>query len=187
MGTFSSGPGSMLSLGKIHYMGIATHIALVGKPGDSAQDRSLTRDSITLQEQAGKAEDDFASWPALPPCGNPCYGSLPGREGRRKFLSAPRSTMVMIVITEPFLPPMPLLPWIRKRLWVKASAASWLLPHDSAPNLSQGLSVQRNWEERFPWIPLLYTRYSTNGGLTQFSLGLCCSLLHPERSRPLAS
>lgn len=43
VGTFSSGPGSMLNLGEIHYMGIAIHTALVGNPGDSAQDRSLSR------------------------------------------------------------------------------------------------------------------------------------------------
>lgn len=78
---FSSGPGSMLSLGEIHYMGIATHTALGGKPGDSAQDRSLTRRFHHPAGAGRKAEDDFASWPALPPCGSPCYDSLPGREG----------------------------------------------------------------------------------------------------------
>lgn len=108
-------------------------------------------------------------------------------------MPAPRSTMVMILIAEPFLPPMPPLPRVslaflgKKKALGEGSVASWPSPQDWALNLSHELSVQRNWEERFPWIPLLCTRYSPNGGLTQFSLGLCCSLLHPERSRPLAS
>lgn len=161
-----------------------------------------------LSQGVGKAGYDFAPWPALPPCGSLSYDTQPGRKWDVLML-VPGSLSCLPAV--PFLPssspclpcPESALPWIRKRCWAKGPAASKPSPHMAGflgcaftdlqwlPIFSKGL-LSRGTGERVPVAlqvssstSFVYQKLPKEWPQT-VSLGLCCTLLHPERLGPLA-